>query len=234
LDPRDFTLVAFGGNGALHACSLAQELGMRTIVIPPRSGLFSAYGLLVAPLQATSIRPLMLRNGALDDAQTRALFAELERTTAAALQQPGADPATVAMQHEFDMRYAGQSFELSIPAARTAGETLAAFHRRHHETYGYSVQDEPVEFVNARVSATAPVAAAGALAPPARSEAEPLQRPVWIGGAPVEVAVMQRDALGERAVEGPAIIEQYDACTYVAPGWSARADGGDLLVERSA
>lgn len=234
LDPRDFALVAFGGNGALHACALAEELGICTIVIPQRSGLFSAYGLLVAELQSSHVCSLMVESAALDDAAAAQTFADLEARAERDLAAQGASPQSMSFLREYDARYWGQSFELSIPANGSVSACLPLFHERHKATYGYSVSDEPVEFVNARLTATAPVATFDFRVPQTiqKMAAAPTERHVWFPDGPHSVAVFQRDALPETSISaGPAIIEQYDACTYVAPNWTARIQNGDILLE---
>ena len=235
LDPRDFTLVAFGGNGALHACALAEELGIRSIVVPQRAGLFSAYGLLVAPLQTSVLRPLMQTDERLNDADLGREFHALETRAKSELLEQGAGADTIVLRREYDVRYAGQSFELSIPAEATLVASLQAFHRKHAATYGYSVPEERIEIVNARVIAMVPARIATHTGNGVqKSHTAPVSRSVWFAHGARGVPVFQREALPDGwDAEGPAIIEQYDACTYVAPSWSARVDGGDILLERS-
>ncbi|MDQ6930111.1 MAG: hydantoinase/oxoprolinase family protein [Candidatus Eremiobacteraeota bacterium] len=235
LDPRDFALVAFGGNGALHACALADELGIHVIVIPPRSGLFSAYGLLVAELQASHTRPLLTDAGAFKDEQANDIFATLERTAREELLAQGAPASSVTFAREYDARYAGQSFELAIAADGSVAQSAARFHERHEATYGYAVPHERVELVNARLNARAPVAPLSRSQRSAEvSKRVPAQRPVWFADGARDLMVFQRSALTEgQRLRGPAIIEQYDACTYAAPGWDARLDAGDLVLERA-
>ncbi|MFN2528298.1 MAG: hydantoinase/oxoprolinase family protein [Candidatus Baltobacteraceae bacterium] len=234
LDPRDFALVAFGGNGALHACALAEELGIRSIVIPQRSGLFSAYGLLVAELQSSQVRPLMLASGDLDERAAAQTFADLQARATGELAAQGASLDSISFVREYDARYCGQSFELSVAATESVSAALPLFHQKHKATYGYSVNDEPVEFVNARLTATAPVATFELPMPKTihHTTAAPTERSVWFLGGARSVVVYQRDALKEASIlYGPAIIEQYDACTYVAPNWTARIENGDILLE---
>jgi N-methylhydantoinase A len=234
LDPRDFALVAFGGNGALHACALAEELGIEKIVIPQRSGLFSAYGLLVAHLQSSQMRPLLLEAGELDDGMANQIFAELQARANEDLIAQGAPPGSISFLREYEARYAGQSFELTVPASETVAASIPLFHKRHEATYGYCVPGEAVEFVNARLTARAAVASVTTPLPEAIQSAEPAptERRVWFTGAAHSVRVYQRAALPEgSSIAGPAVIEQYDACTYVAPAWNARIEDGDILLE---
>ncbi|HET9393350.1 MAG TPA: hydantoinase/oxoprolinase family protein [Candidatus Rubrimentiphilum sp.] len=231
LDPREFSLVAFGGNGPLHACALAAELGISSIIIPENPGVFSAHGLLVAPLQAGYVRPLLQLADRVEPWELDALFAELESEAGLALREQGARDGEIAMRRHFDARYPGQSFELSIAAGDNAS---GAFHDEHRRRYGYSVETEPVELVNARVTATKtlprfPTSAA----PPGNGRSAPEQRPMWVNGDFVSVPVYSRSSLtGGRAFDGPAIVEQYDSCVFVAPEWNARVRGTTLHLER--
>jgi N-methylhydantoinase A len=241
LDPREFSMVAFGGNGPLHGCALAGELGMRRVIIPASPGVFSAHGLLVAELRASFVRPILRETDEIDDASVRALFGELEQQAREFLLGQGAPEESIAFRREYDARYRGQSFELDVLHAPTVRAAVERFHEKHERRYGYAVPDEPVEFVNARLTATAP---AGSESPPLRSA--PLasargrsiphddKRQVWIDGAYVETPVYARESLGAHAViDGAALIEQYDTCTYVPPGWSARVQDAMLIVERA-
>ncbi len=231
LDPREFSLVAFGGNGPLHACALADELGILRIVIPEDPGVFSAHGLLIAPLQAGYVRPMLQLAGKLEPRQLDALFAELESEARLALRAQGAENGGIAMRRHFDARYPGQSFELEIAAGKNAAR---AFHDEHRRRYGYAVEEEPVELVNARLTATGklrplPQAPSGTL-----RAATSAARDAWVDGKYAATRMYERAALPHGApVTGPALIEQFDTCTYVAPGWNARAERSMLILERA-
>jgi len=225
LDPRDFTLLAFGGNGPLHACAVAEELHIRSVVVPPSPGLFSAFGLVVAPLQAAVVAPLLRTADQSSDEELRRGFEGLRLSALAELQaqftanEQAFEPAIVT--ETIEMRYRGQSYELSVPAQQTMHESIRAFHEAHAATYGYSVLDEPVEFVNLRLTATAPRKPM-----PYRFDAHPPSkaaghRRVWLNDAWREVRIITRDALREQGVEGPAIVDEYDATTLIPPAWTA-------------
>ena len=239
LDPRDFTMVAFGGNGPLHACALAEELGMRRVIVPEHPGVFSAHGLLVADLRVNFVRPLLRASGEVTGDFLEALFRELEREGRAALREQGAADETIAFRREYDMRYRGQSFELSVPHAPDVADAVERFNDLHQRRYGYAVLDEPVEFVNARLTAGAPAAARppAAIERPESAAGETVrvgERNVWIDGAYVETPVYARETLPAHAmIGGPALVEQYDTCTYVPPGWSAKRTQAMLLLEHA-
>ena len=231
LDPRAFALVAFGGNGPLHACALAGELGITRIVVPENPGVFSARGLLVAPLQTALVKTLLQPADELAAPQLDALFAELEDGARSLLRAQGAANGGIGMRRRFDARYRGQSFELEV-----AGEANAAraFHGEHRRRYGYAVEDECVELVSARLVATAQMETLPPQLPAQAPDTQPGARNVWIDGAYVGAAVYERRALsGREAISGPALIEEPDSSTYVAPGWIARAERSALIVEKA-
>ncbi|GAC1656773.1 MAG: hypothetical protein NVS9B12_08610 [Vulcanimicrobiaceae bacterium] len=190
----------------------------------------------MAELQAVHLQPLMAAAHDLDDARMAHIFASLDKRVRADLLAQGASAPSITFVREYDARYAGQSFELTIGAQGSVADARQRFHERHKATYGYAVPDEEIEIVNARVSAAAPVAqhATGQLVPTATSQPA-AQRAVWFAQGVRAVQVFQRETLAEASsVKGPAIIEQYDACTYLAPAWNACIQDGDIVVERAA
>jgi N-methylhydantoinase A len=240
-DPRDFTLLAFGGGGPLHACAVAADIGVGNLVVPPSPGVFSAYGLLAADVRVTTVRSLVAP--ADDDTWSRArdLFDALAREGDAGLAEQGVAKADRSFVRELDLRYVGQSTELVVTAPRSLGEAVEAFHLRHEQRYGFAARQDPVEIVTARVVGigTTPkprlveVAALARRAPEQRTVRE--QRDVFDGAAFVATPVYGRALLrpGD-AFDGPAVVEQYDATTYLARGWNARVDGYGNLVMGSA
>jgi len=234
LDPRDFALVAFGGNGPLHACALADDLGIARILVPPRPGLFSADGLLAATLRQVAAAPLLRATADLRAGELSAAIAPLLASARAGILAQGADAASIALRREADARYRGQSFELTVPCDDDATAVAEAFHAAHERRYGYAVRDEAVELVNVRAIATAPFPgtraddAAGPFVPDATAT-----RDVYIDGAYRSVPLRNRAGLRDgEGVAGPALIEQYDAVTWVAPGWTATVRDRDLELTR--
>ncbi|HVR47365.1 MAG TPA: hydantoinase/oxoprolinase family protein [Candidatus Binatia bacterium] len=232
LDPRDFVLVAFGGGGPLHACAVASELQIARALVPAHPGLFSAFGLLEADLHANDVRPILRSTGDSDAAALALFFDESESRARDELLAQGAHPATIAFRREYDARYRGQSFELTIEHDPDPAEVAQRFHQAHHARYGYAVPDETVELVNARLTASGKIARGDRqvmLRQAQHDKGGNSKRDVWIDGSFVKVDVHQRDALADGArLEGPAIVEEYDSTTWVAPGWSLRVEG-DLL-----
>ncbi len=153
LDPREFTLVAFGGGGPLHACALADELGIARILIPANPGLFSACGLLDAGLHVNDVRSVLRAVQEIDDQAMEESFSTSERRAQAALLEQGARRATIAFRRAYDARYRGQSFELTIEYDPSHDVIERRFHEAHRARYGYDVPGEIIEVVNARLTA---------------------------------------------------------------------------------
>lgn len=241
-DPRDFTLLAFGGGGPLHACAVAADIGVARVIVPLYPGVFSAYGLLAADVRVTAVRSLVAPADADTWARSRKLFDALAKEGDAALGEQGVAKADRSFVRELDLRYVGQSTELVVGAPRSLDEAVEAFHQRHEQRYGYAAREDPVEIVTARVIGigTTPKPRLVAAAAPARRAPEQRalreRRDVFDGAAFVDTPVYDRAVLrpGD-AFDGPAVVEQYDATTYLAPGWSARVDAfGNLVMEHPA
>ena len=250
LDPREFTLMAFGGGGPLHACALADELSIPRIVIPPDPGLFSAYGLLAADIRTTAVRSFVALASDLKPSTIERAFAEMEARGGADLARQGAARDAMAFTRELDVRYFGQSFELTVPTTAPFDDpalekTIAAFHARHARTYGYSSLDEPLEIVTARSTAIGLVAkppigrtdaGVGTAAAVTREALSETRVVYYDGRGRIETPVFERTALrAGNLLTGPALVEQYDSCTLIAPGWRAAVDVyGNLHLERDA
>lgn len=233
LDPRDFVLVAFGGNGALHACSLADELGIAEVIVPRHPGVFSAEGLIVADLRSTQLAAVLrsLDEGLFEELTE--MRTQLAQRAHAQLREQGA--SEIRFAHSYDARYRGQSFELEIEHQASVPDLMESFHAKHETRYGYRAPDEPIEIVNVRVHAVAPLASeGGALTARAGSGAAREARAVWIDGARVQVPVYERVELQTaQQIDGPALIEQYDTVTFVPRGWYACNDSTALRLRRS-
>ncbi len=217
-DPREFALVAFGGCGGLHACDIAGELGIQTVVVPELAGALSALGMLLAD----GVRDYAA--GVLGRTDLDAAFASLERK--AQKESPQAE-----IQRSADLRYTGQSYEINVPwnGARTA----AKFHQQHLRIYGYSNPKAPVELVTIRVRARSPLKKPKL----ARSPFEPGKGTtcrVWVGGKWQVVTVWPRRKLSDKPQSGPALVVDYGSTTLVAPGWRYSVDAaGNLLIRQA-
>ncbi|BBK41501.1 5-oxoprolinase [Allostella vacuolata] len=239
IDPRDFALLPYGGAGPLQAAAIADELGMRTVVVPPMPGNFSAFGLLVADVRRDLVRTRVAAVDDLSAADVRAMLAGLLEAGEAELASADFPPERRRFAASLDMRYAGQSFELSVPVATDIDDLAAlvtAFEAVYVARYG-GTTTAPVEIVSYRIAAWG-LSDKPAL-PPLEGEGRSLAsaalgtRPVVFDGETRPVPILDRERLpvGE-TVAGPAIIEEDGSSTVVPPGWSATLDRIGCLVLR--
>ena len=214
-DPRDFALIAFGGCGGLHACEMASELGIRTVLVPEYAGALSALGMLLAD----HVRDYAA--GVLNRPDLEREFERLERTARKELR--GAELVRSA-----DMRYAGQSYELTVPwQAASPGQP---FHREHQRVYGYANQDRAVEIVTIRVRARLRVAKPElARRKEKGATAKPTPRRIYTAGAWRETPVFTRGHLSSRAHRGPALVIDYGSTTLIPPSWKFALDKNGTL-----
>ena len=227
LDPREFALVAFGGAGGLHACDLAEELAIRTVLIPRAGGVLSALGLAISDVRRDYARTLLSPLADLDRAAADAAFAELEEAARADLDAP-------ALRRRADLRYRRQAFELTVEADDL--DALAGrFHAAHEQRYGYRMDDEPVELVSLRLVATVAVERPQLHEDEPAAEPRPRARTARFDGDPQEMPVLARAELGRGSrVDGPAIVEFAEATCAVRPGWAGAIDAaGTLVLERA-
>jgi N-methylhydantoinase A len=230
LDPREFTLVAFGGAGPLHACALAEEMGIGRVLVPRASGVLSALGLAISDLRRDYLRPLLGRLDQLEEAVPRAVWRELEDLARKELAASGEQPA---LTRRADLRYRGQSFELTVDVAEVE-DLSERFHQAHRQRYGYRMDDEPVEVVNLRLVAAVPAGKPELRAGPAHAGRAAARRRVNLDGTWREVAVLAREELGGGdRLDGPAVVEFAEATLLLRPGWRAAVDeAGTLVLQR--
>jgi N-methylhydantoinase A len=212
-DPRQFPLVAFGGCGGLHACEIAEELGITTVIVPGMAGALSALGMLLAD----RVRDYSI--GVLGATDYEAKFRRLEK-------QARKDTRGAELERFADVRYAGQSYELTIPFG-------GDFHREHQRVYGYSDAKRPTQIVTLRLRATVRIERPG-LPAISFAGAKPLgKRRVWIAGRWRNIPAGPRESLGKRPLRGPALITDYGSTTLVPPGWNIRTGvAGSLILVR--
>jgi len=214
-DPRDFALVAFGGCGGLHACEIAQELGIRTVIVPEYAGALSALGMLMAD----AVRDHAA--GVLGRRDIEKMFAALEHR--ARKDSPGAE-----IERTADLRYRGQSYELNVPWNQ--GDPAQLFHREHEKIYGYANPGREVEIVTIRVRARTALDKPRLARSHAAHAGRPEQRRVWTGGWK-KVDVWKRSNLTNSGKQGPALVLDYGSTTLVPPAWKFRVDSaGNLLL----
>jgi N-methylhydantoinase A len=219
-DPRGFTLVSLGGAAGLHVCELAERLGVRTALVPLHAGVLSAFGMLAAPpgrQLSHSVRSLI---GSLTDGAVEATLAALAQRARQELVAEGAGAVDLELRPSVDLCYRGQGLALNL-AWRTLARAAADFHAVHERRYGHRL-DMPVELVNVRLGVRAPheIPQLAQMAPGA---AGGHTTPVYGISSPVPVKP-RASLAGQAALEGPAIIVDDHATTWVAPGWSAQLD----------
>lgn len=226
LDPRKFTLVAFGGAGPLHATAIARAVGAQRVIIPPHPGLSSAFGALLADMRVDKTWTYIVRSDNLNASIIDRRIQELEEEAVAELNEEGFT-GTPTIRRSSNMRYLGQNFEeeVDIPPGPIDDDALAtlveAFHAHHEDMYGYRIPGEVIEMVrfNLTVSGTAPSPTLPVL--PASSGAEPsTTRNVTFPDVGVlPCPVYQRESLApDQLLEGPAILEELDSTTLLQPG----------------
>ena len=241
LDPRQFTLVAFGGAGPVHAGALARELGISTIIVPEAPGVLSAFGLLVASVEYDHSRTFRGRAETVDFGRAASLLSELAGLGMEKLRADRAPMDQVTIGQFADMRYVGQSYELEVPLPAMLGRdniglVMADFHDLHQRVYGHASAAEPVEFVNLRCVCAlgfppprlAPLARGGRLEDAVRST----RRVVFPGASqamPTPILDRARIPTGV-PIAGPAIVEQADTTTVISPGQSAQLDECQNLI----
>jgi N-methylhydantoinase A len=233
-DPRDFTLVPFGGAGPLHGCALAQLLGITRILIPPAPGVLCADGLLAADLKAEFSQTLP-KAGRVDLGVARAIYADLERQADDWLAVEKVAPDDRHRSRVALMRYHGQGGELEVAWVDGVTEAETAFAAAHKSLYGFTL-DAAVELVTLRVEATGrmPAPPRPALARGTGAKAQGTTKVHFASGA-TDVALFDRASLGaDDRIAGPAIISQLDATTLVLPQWTGEVhpSGGILLARR--
>ena len=241
-DPREFTLVAFGGAGPLHACALADALEMPRVLVPAMPGVLAALGALRSDLTATRTRSVLLPLTVEAAPALREALAAAAREVRSQLAAPEA-----AVSRALDLRYAGQSYELTVPLdgagadGGEAGEGLdlaaarAAFEALHEARFAHHDPQAAVEVVNVRATARLPGAAVDPTPAFEPGVADAREAEVWFAGVRAQTRLYERSRLapGDR-VDGPAIVRQLDSTTLVTPGWRAVVDGaGNLVMERA-
>jgi N-methylhydantoinase A len=255
IDPRDYTLVAFGGAGPLHAGLLLRDMGFRAVLVPRFPGLFAASGLTATDIRVDDSRTVLRVLGPALLGDLADWYATAGRELTRQLRRDGVPPGAIRLAATADCRFLGQGYELSVPLRSTTKRGLAGlagdFRRQHLRTYGHASQEQEVEVVNVRLSAfgglpsrsghpepsaeapSAPPARLGRVPASARAGTVAARLPGT--AAPRELPVYQRDQIGPgRALAGPAIVHQLDTTTVVLPGQRARADElGSLWLEEA-
>jgi N-methylhydantoinase A len=229
-EPRDYTLIAFGGAAGQHACELSALLGIRRVVVPRDPGLLSAWGAASADVQRDYVRTVRLTGPSAERLHT--LLAPLERAARAELRAEGVPPKHWKLAGSVDVRYQGQSYEIGLPLKARFAD---AFHAAHRRLYGYADRNRPIEVVNLRLLAVG--RGPRLRQQPFRPKADRVvtkSRLRWAGRW-LQSAVYARAHLpAGTALKGPAIITEFSATTVVPPGWRCRVHPTGHLELRHA
>jgi N-methylhydantoinase A len=236
IDPRDFSLVAFGGAGPMHATWLAQELEIREVIVPWSPGTFSAWGMLQTDIRHDVVRSFYRPLAELEGSAVGDVFVELQGEAADLLASEAIGAADQYFARSADMRYVGQEYTVNVPIGGRVdlAKVEESFHDAHRVRYGHSTPGAPVEFVNLRLAGFGRIAGEAA---PFRASAEELDsvagtRRATFDGASLDTAVHNRDRLRPGAeLTGPVVIEEQSSTTVVPPGHSMKVDElGNLLI----
>jgi N-methylhydantoinase A len=246
VDLSAFTLLPFGGAGAVHAAAVAEELGMWRILVPARPGAFSALGLLCTDVVHDYIRSELRPLSEITAEHAEEVFRQLEERARAELAAEGMRPADARFARELDLRYTGQGYELRTPldglfvgmlTADSLGAARDRFDERHAQIHGHAAKKRPVEIVSYRLRVRVavpkyePRAHAAPPAPRPAADAVKGRRRAAFNGTTVEATLYERDRLDIGAsITGPAIVEQFDATTVIPSGWSGQVDGYRNLI----
>ena len=234
-DPRQFSLMAFGGGGPLHATQLAAELNIPKVVVPLTPGVNSAVGIIIADFRYDYSKTFLCHSSKTEPSELESAFVELEERAISEMMSDHLGPEKVVFKRSADMRYLGQGYEMEIPlpSGRITQEGLAelsqSFHKHHFKAYGYSQPDEETELVYLRLSAVGqipkPEFAKYPLAGLDPSKAHKGMRKVHLNGTDIEAALYDRGLLkAGNKVTGPAVIEQFDSTTLLDRNQTAYVD----------
>ncbi len=241
LNPSRFTMVSFGGAGALHACKLVQATGLRSALIPPHPGVGSAFGCVTADIRHDLVQTVNLNTTDINPEELRELLLSAERRTVQFVAEAGLALADLTVRHEFHMAYEGQTHTVKVDAPsyeEISPESVeAAFDLAYTSSYGRLLEGIPVRLESVRTASTGrrPGFDFGLFAPRGVSvgDARRGRRDMYFDGRWQEVPVYSRLDLPDRAeIEGPAILEQHDATTMVEEGFTARVDNyANVILE---
>jgi N-methylhydantoinase A len=241
-DPREFSYICYGGAGPVHALDLAEQMGIRCVVIPPLPGLFSAFGMTVADQQYDYQCPVERDLDHLDDATLAARFSELLQLGANELRRLDVDPQSAQIVRLADCRYAGQPDVITIPVQGEANGLCAAlagdFEAAHQRLWNFVSADKPVVVANLRLQIVTPTGWRGGVTQSGKGSApvSKTSRNVYFDGAMHALPVFQRSAIAVGArIDGPAVIEEHSSCAVLKASQSAIVDEDlNLVIELAA
>lgn len=234
-DPRQYSLIAFGGAGPIHAAPLARELSVQRILIPPLPGLFSAVGLLSSHLEHHDVRSCFLFGKAITNKRIAEIGNELEQTTLAQFESYGVEASRVDLTYSADVRFRGQSSEVRVrlPDLRTNSDVVEDLWRRfsteYDRLYGHSGGTiESMEIVGIRIVGAVPRSREATLRPLEPTSDSTSNRIAYFDGQSYDTAVVERLSL-TAPISGPLLIDEYDSTTVVPPSMQAFVDKNQNL-----
>jgi N-methylhydantoinase A len=235
-DPRNFTLIAFGGAGPMHAAELAEQVGVNMVIIPPYPGLFSALGMMMTDMKYAYVKGVLKPLDDLPDEFFEETWKQmtLEFETSLELRTKDGDP-TRSVLRSVDARYLGQGYELEIQAAGQFNRQAfkESFEKKHEMVYGYVHLGERLEITALRLTVLVPVTKLDlrALDSSGSELDSENRRLVWFADEWLDTPILRRDKLQQgRTIDGPAIFEEYDSTIIVPPNWHCRKETGNCLV----
>jgi N-methylhydantoinase A len=225
IDPRRFALLAFGGAGPLHAAQIAEDLGIQQIVCPRASGVLAALGLVVSPRRRDVQRSVFLTGEGLTAGRIAELSRELGEQARSEL-GADADASEVELEATYELRYRGQAFELSVggPLDAEPQKLRSRFEKMHQERYGYRDEEQELELVTIRVSATLPGAEASLGEDADGSELTRSERMAMLDGSERTLQVLRGSPSPGTEIEAPAVLELPESTLLVPPGWRGEVD----------
>lgn len=231
IDPRELTLVSFGGAGGLHVCALAEALNIKQAMVPIYAGVLSALGMLVAPRSRQLSRSIIGLLDVVGKQRIEKEYQQLAEQGFASLTEEGVNTQQIESEYSLDLRYQGQSYYLNIPWTNIE-IAKQAFHDLHKSRYGHSLE-LPVELVNVRAAFKSQPDTLELRSIKTELGAEPYKQ-VSLYGVEGDVPVFQRDELAaEQIIKGPALITEAVSTTYLASKWQAKADKtGNLFLDK--
>jgi N-methylhydantoinase A len=239
LDPADFTMIAFGGAGPMHAVELAEDAGIGKVIVPPWPGLFSALSMLLSNMRYTYLKGLLTPLTKIEEEEIEREFNTMTRDAYGALQNRGIDINEASALRSLDLRYAGQGYELEIEASTpfSRSTVMHLFEEKHESAYGYSHFGEEIEITALRLIINIPVQKAKLDGLEIREKCvmeAKSRRKCWFNDEWLDTQIYTRDLLPTGFVgSGPAIVEEYDSTVVIPPDWDCeKGKAGCLILRR--
>ncbi|HMK83154.1 MAG TPA: hydantoinase/oxoprolinase family protein [Candidatus Bathyarchaeia archaeon] len=241
LDPRMFSLITFGGAGPMHAAELAEQLGVKSIIIPPYPGLFSALGMMLTDMKYTYVKGLLRSMDELSESFIEETWNQMTREAINRLKSKSMETSKARIIRTADVRYYGQGFELEIPVATPFSRInlIEAFESKHEMAYGYRHEGEPIELTALRLTILLPVKKLNLDSLTQTDQTKPQtpnSRKVWFENEWFDTQIYRREITPTSSIlHGPAVIEAYDSTILIPPAWQCcNQKNGCLILERKS